>query len=1246
MEAFAVLLVLAFLATPFVALGLVVGARKRLRDAEERIEGLRAEGRALEDRLLALKREIRDLSARVSSEGAEVRRDADTEELPLVPERAAAPPPPPAQPVPPPPAFAPPPPPVPRPVMTPPVAPPPVTLPPPAGAPPPPTPRPPSPPAAPAPPRPSFDWEGLVGVRLFSWVAGISLVVAAVFFLRYSIDHGWLKPPVRMAIGVLTGLALLVVCELKAARRYRVTANALDGAAIAILFSTVFASHALWKLVGALPAFALMALVAAVAVLLSIRRDSIFIALLGLLGGFATPALLSTGEDRPIGLFGYLLLLNAGLAWVAHRKKWPVLTAVALALTTLYQWGWVAKFLTASKLPLALGIFAVFPVLSLAALALGRKEPAGERTGLLALFERTGSAAAALPLLFAVYLAAVPAYGERWGLLFGFLLLLDLGLLAVALWRGPMLLHLLGAASTLLVTAVWLAASWVPAAWPGLLGFLSALVLLYLGAPFLALRLGRPLAEAGTRAVFAAPLLLFAFPVLAHLEPRTASPALLFAVLFLLLGATAAYAMARSEGAVYYLGAFLALAAEAVWSARHLTPERLLPALAVYGVFALFYLGVPLAARRLSRDLRPEGSASVLLLASLALLLFLAAGPAAEASLWGLALLLAVVNAGLFLEGSAGRFPVLTLVGTVASWVVLAVWWVTATVSTFLVPALAVVAGFGVLTLAGNLWARSRAGAEAAPGSPPGVFDGGLALGLAGHLFLVFVASQPGLAVPPWPLLGVLFVLCLAVAAAALAARRGVLQAGSLGGAGLVLLVLSLTAGEAPWPSVTVLSAVALGAFGLAFLPLARRRLGRAGAPGLSSFDRGAALGLLLAQLVASLATFADGRPPLALLLGAQAALVAGLLAVAWASGEHVVACLAVAPAALASFAFASYGVAPAPGERLLFGGVLYALFLAFPLVLGERARASREAWLAPLLFGVPFFFLGRRALLDAGLGGAIGLLPVAQAALTAVLLVRLLSLEPPGKRSLGRLALVAGAVLAFVTVAIPLQLEKQWITLGWALEGAALAWLFSRVPHRGLLVASTGLLLAAFVRLSLNPAVLTYHERSTTPVLNWYLYSYLVAAAAFFAAARFLKGTDDSVPGTKLRVSSVHPAFGTVLLFLLLNIEIADWFSSGPALTFRLRGASFAQDMATTLGWALFAIGLLAAGVVARSRPARIASIALLVVTVLKAFLHDLGRLGGLYRVASFVGLAASLALVALLIQRFARETPKEPTT
>src|SRR6185436_20162971 len=103
-------------------------------------------------------------------------------------------------------------------------------------------------PAPPPPPARKFDWENLIGVKGFSWAAGILFAIGGIYFLQYSIDKGLLKPPIRMAIGLLAGIGLLVVCELKVAKLYRVTANALDGAGIALLFSTFFASHALWHL--------------------------------------------------------------------------------------------------------------------------------------------------------------------------------------------------------------------------------------------------------------------------------------------------------------------------------------------------------------------------------------------------------------------------------------------------------------------------------------------------------------------------------------------------------------------------------------------------------------------------------------------------------------------------------------------------------------------------------------------------------------------------------------------------------------------------------------------------------------------------------------------------------------------------------------------------------------------------------------------------------------------------------------
>src|SRR5207249_10461015 len=102
---------------------------------------------------------------------------------------------------------------------------------------------------------------------------------------------------------------------------------------------------------------------------------------------------------------------------------------------------------------------------------------------------------------------------------------------------------------------------------------------------------------------------------------------------------------------------------------------RLGAALALYSAVGLFFLGVPIIARRAGRALSPPWGPGAVVIASLLLLLYLAGGPQAAAALWGLALLLAILNAGLFIESASGRLPLLAMVGGVLSWFVLAVWW-------------------------------------------------------------------------------------------------------------------------------------------------------------------------------------------------------------------------------------------------------------------------------------------------------------------------------------------------------------------------------------------------------------------------------------------------------------------------------------------------------------------------------------------------------------------------------------------
>jgi uncharacterized membrane protein len=185
-------------------------------------------------------------------------------------------------------------------------------------------------------------------------------------------------------------------------------------------------------------------------------------------------------------------------------------------------------------------------------------------------------------------------------------------------------------------------------------------------------------------------------------------------------------------------------------------------------------------------------------------------------------------------------------------------------------------------------------------------------------------------------------------------------------------------------------------------------------------------------------------------------------------------------------------------------------------------------------------------------------------------------------------------------------------------------------------------LLVVAFVRLTLNNGVYAYHVRGDTPILNWYLYAYGLVTAALFAGARLLAPPRERTLG--INAPPLLHTLGVILAFLLLNIEIADYFTvpGAATLTFKFRG-NFARDMTYTIAWALFALGLLGAGIWKSLRAARYAALGLLSVALLKLFLHDLAQLQALYRVGALMAVAVIAILASFAYQRFlpANEKP-----
>jgi uncharacterized membrane protein len=872
-----------------------------------------------------------------------------------------------------------------------------------------------------------IDWERWVGVRGAAVAGGVVLALAALLFFKYSVEHGLIPPIVRVVLGVAAGVAAIWASEMLRKRGYEPAANALAGAGVVVLYGALWAANRLYDLLPTAAAYASMVVVTLACGVLAWRHRSLVIAILGLAGGFATPLLLATGADHPIGLFGYILLLDAGLLVLAQRRRWPVLGVLGLAATVLYEAGWILDRMDAEQKILGLVIVAVFAVLFALGASRGRRgaEP-HEELG----WRISGVAGVLVPFALSLYFAG----------------------------RSDLGAHLWGIAALLLLLS--LAAAWT------------------------ARELDRP---------------------------------------------GVAVAAAAADVAVVL-----------VWCGRTRFSDALAwEAVAIAGALTLAFLLMLEYERRRPGPVAGEGLERPAVVAAIGFLVLLVGVPlGAVESFWP----------------------------WFAGWAVLAA----------VLVRLAGVAAFAWLT----------------------AVSGGLA-GLGFALFFAVHGRTPVLPAPP-----LFFGLVLAAAA--------------------VFQLLAVTRPGGPdtrWREAAA-----------AVLPLT----------------------VLLALVVES------GEPSLAPglyhLVSILLALLVVLASTRLEEGRLVLAVMAVLALQHLQWVTSFPGLADAPGTALAamaFQLAAVGLFVAWPFLAAGRLVGNRWAWYAAALAPVVWFPSLKR-LYEIRFGDAsIGLLPLLLAGVALAAAYRSRGLWAAGDPNLRRnLAWFAAVALAFTSVAIPLQLDKQWVTIGWALEGAAVMVLWRQLDHPGLKYFGLLLLAAVTVRLVANPAVLGYSAHSGWPVLNWLAYTYLVPAACLVGAALVLRPLEVAraleaerpLYARRWAVGSAGCGLAAVaVVFVWINLTVFDAFSRGAPLSVSFERMP-ARDLTLSLAWAVYALLLLAIGMARRSQGLRWISLAFLVLTIGKVFLYDLGELRDLYRVASLLGLAASLILVSLAYQRFVFGRAPEP--
>jgi len=224
---------------------------------------------------------------------------------------------------------------------------------------------------------PDSDLESRIGSHWLNRIGIAALLIGISYFLKFAFENNWIGPAGRVTIGIIAGIALVVWSERFRSRGYTAFSHSLKAVGFGALYLSLWAAFQRYGLIPNSVAFAMMLAVTAAAAAMSLAQDAEILAAFALTGGFSTPLLLSTGQNREVALFAYVIILDLATLTLTTFKPWRRLLVMSYAGTLLLYVGWYNEFYSRGQLGPTLAFatlfFAIFAVAPLVA-----QQPEGE----------------------------------------------------------------------------------------------------------------------------------------------------------------------------------------------------------------------------------------------------------------------------------------------------------------------------------------------------------------------------------------------------------------------------------------------------------------------------------------------------------------------------------------------------------------------------------------------------------------------------------------------------------------------------------------------------------------------------------------------------------------------------------------------------------------------------------------------------------------------------------------------------
>jgi len=205
----------------------------------------------------------------------------------------------------------------------------------------------------------SLDLEKFIGENLINKIGIIFTIIGVAIGAKYSIDNNLISPLTRIILGYLSGIVLLGF-GIKLKEKYEAYSAVLVSGAMAIMYFITFAAYSFYGLMPQLMAFGLMVVLTAFTVFAAIKYNRQVIALIGLVGAYAVPFLLSDGAGNMATLFAYIAIINVGILFIAFKKNWNPVYYTAFGLTWLIYSPWYISEQSNDNIGMAMSFAVIF----------------------------------------------------------------------------------------------------------------------------------------------------------------------------------------------------------------------------------------------------------------------------------------------------------------------------------------------------------------------------------------------------------------------------------------------------------------------------------------------------------------------------------------------------------------------------------------------------------------------------------------------------------------------------------------------------------------------------------------------------------------------------------------------------------------------------------------------------------------------------------------------------------------------